>query len=136
MKKLAIVFLLLAAFSSYSQSKNKMTPEQIVQENLDFYNNRDIDGFMTSFSDDIKVYNLGDPSPTVVGLDNVRKVYTNLFEKSPKLHSTILKRIVFGNRVIDHESITGRNGNTEVLELVLIYEVKDQNIYKITVLRK
>ncbi len=113
-----------------------MTPEQIVQENLDFYNNRDINGFMTSFSENIKIYNLGDPKPTVIGLENVKKVYTNLFEKSPKLYSTILKRIVFGNRVIDHESIAGRNGNTEVLELVLIYEVNDQKIYKITVLRK
>ena len=113
-----------------------MTPEQVVQENLDFYNQRNIDGFMTSFSEDIKMYNLSDPKPTVVGREQVRKVYANLFKKSPKLHSTILKRIVIGNKVIDHESITGRNGNSEVLELVLIYEVKDQKIYKITVIRK
>jgi hypothetical protein len=121
---------------SFAQTKSDRTPEQVVQENLDFYNNRNIEGFMTSFSEDIKMYNLGDPKPTVVGRDQVRKVYTNLFEKSPKLHSTILKRIVIGNRVIDHESITGRNGNTDVLELVLIYEVKDQKIFRITVIRK
>ena len=113
-----------------------MTAEQIVQENLDFYNNRDIDGFMSSFSDDIKMYNHGDSKPTVVGKNKVRKVYTQLFEKSPKLHSTILKRIVIGNKIIDHESITGRNGNKEILELVLIYEVTNQKINRISVIRK
>lgn len=112
-----------------------MTPEQVVQENLDFYNQRNIDGFMTSFSNDITMYNLGNSTPTVVGRDQVRKVYTQLFERSPKLHSTILKRIVMGNKVIDHESITGRNGNPEALELVLIYEVKNQKINTITVIR-
>lgn len=136
MKNSLLILIVLLSISSFSQSKKTMTPEQIVQENLDFYNDRNIEGFMTSFSEDIKIYNLGDPKPTVVGREEVRKVYTNLFEKSPKLHSNILKRIVFGNRVIDHESITGRNGNKDILELVLIYEVKDQKIFKITVLRK
>lgn len=135
MKKILIFALILMSIQGYTQTQ-KMTAEEIVQENLDFYNNRDINGFMTSFSEDIQIFNLGDPNPTVVGKTEVKKVYTRLFEKSPKLHSTILKRIVFGNRVIDHESITGRNGNKDILELVLIYEVKDQKIYKITVLRK
>ena len=117
-------------------SFSQQTPEQIVQENLNFYNHRNIEGFMSSFSEDIKMYNLGDPNPTVIGLDAVRKVYTGLFERSPKLHSNILKRIVIGNKVIDHESIRGRNGMDGILELVLIYEVNEQKINKITVIRK
>jgi hypothetical protein len=137
MKNLSLLpFVLLFSATIIAQNQTKMTPEQVVQENLDFYNNRDIEGFMTSFSDEIKMYNLADPNPTVVGRAEVRKVYTNLFEKSPDLHSTILKRMVIGNKVIDHESITGRNGNADVLELVLIYEVKNQKIYRITVIRK
>lgn len=129
---ISFISILLITTMSFSQQ----TAEQIVQENLDFYNNRNIEGFMSSFSEDIKMYNLGDPNPTVVGLDAVRKVYTALFERSPKLHSNILKRIVIGNKVIDHESITGRNGNAGILELVLIYEVNQQKINKITVIRK
>ena len=114
----------------------QQTAEQIVQENLDFYNNRNIEGFMSSFSEDVKMYTLGESDPSVMGKEEVRKVYTKLFENSPKLHSTILKRIVIGNKVIDHESITGRNGNDGVLELVLIYEVNQQKINRITVIRK
>ena len=137
MKKTAVLlFIFFLSMMSHSQNTQPMTPEQIVQENLDFYNDRNIEGFMSSFAEDIKMYNLGQSNPSVVGKDEVRKVYTKLFENSPKLHSTILKRIVIGNKVIDHESITGRNGNSEVLELVLIYEVNNGKINKITVIRK
>ena len=41
-----------------------------------------------------------------------------------------------GNKVIDHESIVGRNGSDEVIELVLIYEVNERKITKITVIKK
>ena len=113
-----------------------MTIEQVVQENLDYYNNRDINGFMSSFSEDISLYTFPDPNPTTVGLEAVRKLYKGLFDISPKLHSTIIKRIVFDNKVIDHENIIGRSGADEVYELVLIYEVRDEKIYKITAMKK
>jgi hypothetical protein len=112
------------------------SPEQVVQQNLDFYNQRDIEGFMRSFSEDIVFYNFDDHTITASGRDEVRKLYTALFDASPRLHSTILKRIVFDNKVIDHESIVGRKGSADILELVLIYEVKNDKIYKITVIRK
>jgi hypothetical protein len=112
------------------------TPEQVVQTNLNCYNNRDIEGFMSSFHHDIKIYSLGESIPTVVGTLQVRKLYKELFDLSPKLHSTILKRIVFDNKVIDHESIVGRRGSADIYELVLIYEVRDEKIFSITVIRK
>ena len=112
-----------------------MTAEQTVQENLDFYNQRNIDGFISLLSDDIEIINLGENKPTLEGLASVRGMYGELFSNSPQLHSTILKRIVIGNKVIDHESIVGRNGMSEILELVLIYEIDNEKIIKITVIR-
>jgi hypothetical protein len=47
-----------------------------------------------------------------------------------------LKRIVFDNKVIDHESIVGRKGAKDILEIVMIYEVKDGKIFKMTSIRK
>jgi hypothetical protein len=114
----------------------KQTPEQIVQINLDFYNNRDIEGFMSSFSNDITFYNYADNKPTTIGLEQVRKLYKELFDLSPKLHSTILRRITFDNKVIDHESIVGRRGSDDIYEIVLIYEVKSEKIFKVTAIRK
>ncbi len=136
MSKLNLICVFVTMILTQVTFSQKMTPEQIVQENLDFYNNRDIKGFMSSFSEDIKMYAFGNETPTAVGLQKVEQLYSALFKNSPKLHSTILKRIVFGNKVIDHESIVGRNGEKNVLELVLIYEVENQKINKITVIRK
>jgi len=111
------------------------SPEQVVQENVDFYNARDIDGFMTSFSEDIALYNFSEPLPSLVGLEQIRNFYEELFQLSPQLHSTIIKRITFDNKVIDHESIVGRKGSKEVIKLVLIYEVGKDKICKITVIK-
>ena len=136
MNKLNLIFVLICSVITTVSTTQKMTPEQVVQENLDFYNSRNIEGFMSSFSKSIKMYNLEEPKPTIVGFSEVKEVYNSLFQKSPQLHSTILKRIVIGNKVIDHESIAGRNGSNEILELVLIYEVTNEQITKITVIRK
>jgi hypothetical protein len=113
-----------------------MSPEQVVQQNLEAYNQRNLEAFMSSFSEDIAIYNFSENSPITAGLDAVRKRYQDLFLQSPNLHSTILKRIVFDNKVIDHESIVGRLGAKDVLEIIMIYEVKDQKILKMTVIRK
>ncbi len=113
-----------------------LSPEQIVQKNLTAYNKRDIKGFMASFSNDIALYNYGDTKPSIVGLEAISGFYKKVFDASPKLHSTILKRIVFDNKVIDHEQITGRVGSEKPVEIVLIYEVKNQKIVKMTAIRK
>ncbi len=114
----------------------KMTPEQVVQKQLETYNNRDIDGFMSFIDDHVTFHDFSDGSITMKGFDACKEFYGALFNASPNLHSTILTRTVFENKVIDHESIKGRNGNDELLELVLIYEVNSEKITKITVLKK
>lgn len=110
--------------------------EEIVQANLDAYNNLDIEQFMSYISDDIEVYEFENKKLSIKGAEVFRKVYDELFQQSPKLHSTIQKRIVFDNKVIDHEYIVGRRGSDIAVELVLIYEVKDNKIFRITVMRK
>jgi hypothetical protein len=133
---LTILTLIILTINSNKLMAQKQTPEQIIQTNLDCYNNRDIDGFMTSFSNDITFYNYADNKPTAIGLEQVRKLYKELFDLSPNLHSTILRRITFDNKVIDHESIIGRRGSDEIFEIVLIYEVKGDKIFKVTAIRK
>jgi hypothetical protein len=112
------------------------TPEQVVQKQLDAYNQRNISKFMETMSEDVALYNFKDGALLAKGFEDVKAMYTNLFEQSPKLHSDLTNRIVLGNQVIDHESITGRMGSSDMIELAVIYEVKDQKIFKITVLRK
>jgi hypothetical protein len=110
--------------------------EATVQAQLDAYNQRDIDAFMLTFSDDCSLYRLGDNTPWAQGSDQVRKIYQGMFEQSPGLHSKLLSRSVVGNTVFDHEWITGRNGSDEPLELMMIYVVENGKIAKAYSVRK
>lgn len=113
-----------------------MKVEQVVEMSVEGYNNRNIDVFMSVVDTNITLHNFADGSILIKNEAACRKFYDALFIASPSLHSTILTRTIFGNKVIDHERITGRNGSKEVIELVLIYEVKNEKIFKITVLKK
>jgi len=136
MKDMKQLFLIATALFITSITMAQRSPAAIVQENLDAYNKRDIEAFMQSFSDSIVVTNYADKAIIAKGLTKVRSVYQLLFDASPNLHSTILNRIVFDNKVIDHESITGRLGATTPVELIAIYEVKQDKIVAMTFIRK
>ena len=129
-----IMVISLSSFKGLTQEQP--TPEAVVQENLEYYNNRDLDGFMKSFSDDISLHTFGSTKAPIVGISAIRSLYEDLFNQSPQLHSTILHRVVLGNKVIDHESIVGRRGSDIPIEIILIYEVKDGKIWKMTVIRE
>ncbi len=113
-----------------------MTAEQVVQKQLDAYNSRDLSRFMETMDKEVQLFNFSDGELLAEGFENVKAIYKNLFDKSPKLHSNLTNRIVLGDQVIDHETITGRMGNDSPIELVVIYEVRLEKIYKITVMRK
>ena len=108
-------------------SADVATPEAVVEAQLQAYNARDIDAFMATMHPEVELFAIGDPTPRASGAEAVRKVYAALFEKSPDLHSELVHRAVIGNRIVDHERITGRQGG-EVLELVMVYEVEDGGI--------
>jgi len=129
------VFFLFINLTTMNFAQN-LSVEQIVQSNLEAYNNRDLEKFMSWFSEDIELYSFSEMKLVASGKPAIEKLYKELFEASPNLHSTILKRIVFDNKVIDHESIVGRKGASDVLEIVMIYEVKDGKIFKMTSIRK
>lgn len=129
------LFLLSLNFTTMNLAQN-LSVEQVVQSNLEAYNNRDLEKFMSWFSDDVELYSFSEMKLVANGKTAIEKLYKELFAASPNLHSTILKRIVFDNKVIDHESIVGRKGTSDILEIVMIYEVKDGKIFKMTSLRK
>jgi hypothetical protein len=131
------IYLFLFFFLSIhlTQSQVIKTPADVVQENLNYYNQRNIEGFMSSFPDTIALYLFGTSHPVAFGKEAIRQLYKDLFDGSPKLHSTILHRIVLGNKVIDHESIKGRKGSKKRTKLVMIYEVSGNKIVRMTVIR-
>ena len=100
-------------------------PRAVVQRQLDAYNARDIEAFLAQFSDDAQGFDLGDAGPTMNGKAAIRARYSDLFARSPKLHSALVSRIAFARVVVDHEHIAGRLGSSETFEIVVIYEVEN-----------
>ncbi|MBT8183446.1 MAG: nuclear transport factor 2 family protein, partial [Eudoraea sp.] len=105
--------------------------ESIVQQQLDAYNKRDIDGFMGTYSKAVKLYNY--PGELVSeGWGSMYKSYASFFKDSPDLNCEIMNRMVIGNKVIDEELIS-TNGST--FSAVAIYEIENDKIAKVTFLR-
>ena len=115
---------------------HSQTPDQVVQQQLEAYNKRDIDLFMAVFHPEVELWTLGADTANAVGSEKVKELYADLFNKSPELNSKVLSRSVIGNKVIDYEQISGRKGSNEDVFLVMIYEIKDGLIWKAWAIRE
>jgi imidazolonepropionase-like amidohydrolase len=108
----------------------KDSPEAIVQRQLNAYNARNYQAFIATYSDDIELYNFPDKL-IGKGMDAL-KSYEGFFARTPNLYCEIKKRIVLGNKVIDHENV--RMG-TSTINAVAVYEIKNGKISKVTFIR-
>ncbi|MDA6072322.1 nuclear transport factor 2 family protein [Flavobacterium sp. AC] len=112
-----------------------MTIEQIIDAQMLAFNNRDIKSMMPLYPDDIKIYNFPD-TLAIDGKKECEKMFVTLFENSPNLRAEIIKTIQFDNKVIVQEYIYGRNGSNERTEQVVIFEVTNQKISRMDIMRK
>lgn len=108
-------------------------PLEVVEKQLEYYNNHDIEGFVSTYCEDIELYNQGEKEPFLRGLKELRERYTQRFE-NPKLHAHIANRMVVGDHVIDHEHVSGVKEN-EISKVVAIYEVKSGLIRRVWFVR-
>ena len=99
-----------------------MNPVDIVEEQLQAYNARDLERFAATYAESIRIYRLPALEPAIVGQEKLREVYRARFS-SPNLHATIVNRMVLGNKVIDHERVVGIKETP--IEAVAVYEVAD-----------
>ncbi|MCM3664731.1 nuclear transport factor 2 family protein [Mesobacillus subterraneus] len=104
--------------------------EVLAQKQLEAYNNQDLEEFLSVYSDKVLIMEF--PSNKVVtnGIDEMRVRYRKLFNEYPNNHAELLARMVHGNKVIDHELVTGRVNN-EVKMAVAIYEIHEEKISKV-----
>ena len=111
------------------------SPEQLIQQQVNAYNQRNLQAFTACFHQDIKLYNFGESEPYLMGMEALAASYKEVFEQSPNLHATIDHRIVLENTIIDHEKVTGRKG-IDFIEVVVIYQVESEKIKSVTYVRK
>jgi hypothetical protein len=106
-----------------------VSPESVVQRQLDAYNARDIEALLAIYAPDAQMFE--HPSKLLAsGTQELRDRFVARF-REPNLHAALLKRIVSGSVVIDHEKVTRTfpEGPGEI-ELVMIYEVRRSCIAK------
>jgi hypothetical protein len=104
-------------------------PEAVVQAQLDAYNAHDLAGFVAAYTEDVQLFE--HPSNLLAaGSVQMRERYAERF-KDPILHAVIVKRIVMGNVVVDHEKVTATlPEGRRLIEAIAIYEVRDGKIAK------
>jgi imidazolonepropionase-like amidohydrolase len=108
------------------------SPEMVVQRQLNAYNARNLEAFLSTYTEDVELYSFPNTLMTK-GKDAMRKQYGSMFQNTSLLHCKIEERIVIGNKVIDHENV--RLDKERKMKAVAIYEVENGLIRKVTFLR-
>ena len=108
-----------------------MTKEEVlINKQIEYYNNHDLEGFISTYHEDAEFYKLTDNSLLFKGVEGMRKRYSERFEVQ-KVHAEIINRIVIGNKVIDYEHVTfaaGTGAKGDLMKAVAIYEIEDDLI--------
>ncbi len=105
-----------------------VTPESLVQQQLNAYNLRNMDAFLEPYADNVELYEFPD-KPMGKGKEEMRKNYQSLFSQSKDLHCEVTERIIQNNMVIDHETVTGFG--SKPLKALVIYKIENNKIAKV-----
>ena len=103
-----------------------MNAVTVVQRQLDAYNARDLVRFLAEYSDDVRAYRPPAVEPSIMGKQAFGEFYAEQRFNRGELHAELLNRIVLGNKVIDHERITGVKDSP--FEVAVVYEVAEGRI--------
>lgn len=125
MKKTLIIGVFFLNFWCFGQEQK---PEEIVQKQVEAYNSRDIEAFLSFYSEDVKVYTFPNKLESD-GKEAMRKNYASFFKNAKVLNCIIKNRIVRNNKVIDEEQV--KYNDTE-FGGVAIYEIENNKIVKVT----
>jgi hypothetical protein len=102
--------------------------ERVVQRGLEAWNKHDVEGALSVYSPEAKLYLFPDHEVSHP-LDSLRSRWQQRFAKDPKVHVTVSPRIVHKNFVIDHENVTGLSaGGTSTADW--IYQVQGGRIVR------
>jgi hypothetical protein len=104
-------------------------PAAFAQRQLEAYNARDLARFVAEYTEDVQVWRLPGTEPVLVGRAALAEHYRSKRFNLPGLHAEVVNRMVFGNKVIDQERVTGVQDRP--MEVAAIYEVTPAGISKV-----
>lgn len=120
------------------QSQIKMKKEQMIalaQGQLDAYNNRDLEKFLSHYHPQVEVFRLNTGDCICNDFQTFTKIYKERFEQNPNLNCELKNRIVLENTVMDEEWVTGVTGATAPSHVVAVYAFADGLISKVWFVR-
>lgn len=121
--------LLLALTTTSLMAQTGEAAAKLAQQQLDGYNNRDIDAFLAPYSDTVKIYN-HPKQLQFQGKEQMRARYAGMFQSTPYLHCTLVNRMVLGNVVIDQESVIF-DKNREPARVMAMYKMAGGKIVEV-----
>jgi hypothetical protein len=128
--KFKLTFILfLVTGTIIAQEKVEEISEKLAQEQLEAYNNRDIDAFVAPYAENVRVYKFPDEF-LYEGKTEMYDIYGRMFARTPDLHCRLVNRIVMGNTVIDQEEVT-ISKNDPPMHAIAIYKIKDGKIAEV-----
>lgn len=102
-------------------SNTHTSAAEVVQRQVDAYNRRDLDAFVSTYGEGIAIFRMPSTAPMMAGKVQLAEFYATKRFKLPLLRAEIVNRIVLGNKVVDQERIWGVHDTP--LEIVVVYEV-------------
>lgn len=106
-----------------------MSAVDVVQRQVEAYNDRDLARFVACYSETIALFRMPSVEPAIRGKAALAEFYATQRFNLPGLHGDIVKRIVLGNKVIDHERIRGVRDSP--FEVAVVYEVSGDLIERV-----
>ena len=103
-------------------------PVALIERQTEAYNARDLDRFVATYADSVRIFRMPAAEPVISGKLQLTEEYRARFQ-SPQLHADILSRIVLGNKVFDHERVSGILADP--IEAVAVYEVLEGLIHTV-----
>lgn len=98
------------------------SPEDVVQRQLDAFNEHDLEALLPLFGDNVVIHDLVDGSIVLRGIDAFRDRYVRVFQERPQVKAQLAGRLTLGRHVVDLEQLT--DGEDHPPEAALaIYEV-------------
>lgn len=105
-------------------------PAAAAQRQLEAYNARDIEAFLSVYDDACVVSAFPSGEVMFAGKPAMRARYGPMFAAHPQLHCDLVARVVFGPFAIDEEHVTGLVAD-QVVHAVAMYEVRNALIVRV-----
>jgi hypothetical protein len=108
---------------------NTISAVEVVQRQVEAYNDRDLNRFVSTYSETIAIFRMPSTEPIISGKVELAKFYSTQRFNLPALRAEIVKRIVLGNKIIDHERVWGVRDTP--IEIAAVYEVVGELIERV-----